>query len=90
MGVPVLTLAGLRPVSRQGLAILRAADLGDWVHDSPAEMWRAALEWSSDLHALKNLREGMRSRLEEGALGDAPAYANALVKALQQMPARTV
>ena len=63
MGVPLLTLAGDRMVSRQGLSLLSGSGLDDWIAATPADYVRKARELTLDLPALARLRSGMRGRL---------------------------
>jgi predicted O-linked N-acetylglucosamine transferase (SPINDLY family) len=83
MGVPVLSLAGLRPVSRQGLAILQPAGLESWVCATPGEFAQKAQRFSADLDALEATRQSLRERVLRSALNNVDAYADALLGALQ-------
>ena len=86
MGVPVLTMAGERPVSRQGSAINRALDLNDWIVRTPAEFVTKATDFLNEPSALKHLRENLRERVRASSLFDSPAFAKALLEAIRLMP----
>ena len=82
MGVPVLSLSGLRPVSRQGLAILKACRLKSWICETPQAFWRRAETACQDLQALQLQRKRLREQLLASLLNDAPRFAEALIRAL--------
>ena len=78
MGVPVLTLPGRRPVSRQTLALLQALDLPDWVASTPRQFAALARRWADDLPGRQVLRQTLRQRLQASVLGDGAGLARAL------------
>ncbi len=63
MGVPVVTLAGTRTVSRVGATVLSGAGLDDLVTHNTQEFVQRAVELASDLESLDNLRQTMRDRI---------------------------
>lgn len=75
MGVPVLTLAGASALSRQGQSILQNLGMGDWVATDAQGYLDRALRHASDLPALAALRAGLRGRLLQSPLCDAPRFA---------------
>lgn len=89
MGVPTLTLqpaeedAGL--IARQGVALLRAAGLEDWVAESNADYVAKAVAACSAPQALAELRSGLRARVAASPLCDAPRFARAFEEALWGM-----
>ncbi len=85
MGVPVLTLAGDRLLSRQGEGMLRALGLDDWVASDEADYLEKAVGHAGLLDSLKALRAGLRPRLEASALMDAPRFARDLEAVLRGM-----
>jgi len=78
MGVPVVTLPWRRPMSRQGLAILRAAGLDDLVAETPERYVQVALSLAKDEARREALRGGLRGRLRGSTLMDAASLARAL------------
>src|SRR4029077_18785868 len=63
MGVPVVTLAGDRFISRLGVSLLGAAGLAHWVARSQSEYIELAQAWSMNLTGLARLRQEMRRRI---------------------------
>jgi len=63
MGVPVLSLRGVRPAGRNSAAILARVDLADWAEESPEEYLAMAIRQASELDNLSELREGLRNRM---------------------------
>lgn len=78
MGVPVLTLPGRRPVSRQTLALLQALGLPDWVASTPRQFAALARRWADDLPGCQGLRQTLRQRVQASELGDGAGLARAL------------
>ena len=75
MGVPVVTLVGKTSVGRIGLSLLSNLALDNLVAYSPERYIEIAVELSSDLGNLAALRRGLRSRLEQSPLMNAPRFA---------------
>ncbi|MHA7815784.1 MAG: O-linked N-acetylglucosamine transferase, SPINDLY family protein [Pseudohaliea sp.] len=84
MGVPVVSLYGLRPVSRQGLALLEACGLDELTAATPDAWVSAATDLAGNRTALQALRAGLRERLLQSALNDREAAADALLAALRK------
>ncbi|MEW6427384.1 MAG: tetratricopeptide repeat protein [Thermodesulfobacteriota bacterium] len=78
MGVPVVSLAGDRPVARMGLSILTAAGLGELAVTSPGQYVEAAGRLAGDLDRLATLRAGLRQRLLASPLLDGVSFAHRL------------
>ena len=78
MGVPVLTLPGRRPVSRQTLALLQVLDMPDWVASTPRQFADLARRWADDVPGRQGLRQTLRQRLQASELGDGAGLARAL------------
>jgi len=75
MGVPVVSLCGQVPVSRNGLSLLSAIDFREWVaHDLPGYL-ATARALAGDLPRLAAIREGLRDLVRASPLGDNAAYA---------------
>ncbi|MGC8793966.1 MAG: tetratricopeptide repeat protein [Bryobacteraceae bacterium] len=85
MGVPVITLAGQAHVSRTGLSILRAAELGDLAAGSVDEYVERAVALASDRARLEELRGGMRQRLEASRLMRSEEFVRDLEAAYREM-----
>src|SRR5262249_27500501 len=56
MGVPVLSLCGNRPASRNSAALLSRVGLHRWAVETPEQYVASAVDWASDLQRLANLR----------------------------------
>lgn len=85
MGVPVLTLHGDRFVAHLAETNLQSAGLVDWIAKDQDEFVAKAKAFAADLPALDELRQGMRARVLNSPLFDAPAFARELEKAFQGM-----
>ena len=85
MGVPTLTLAGNRLLSRQGASLLSAAGLPEWVAASKTDYADKALAVARDLPKLAALRAGLREQVLASALFDAPRFACHFEQALWGM-----
>jgi len=76
MGVPVLTMPGTRPVSRQTLGFLGAVDLeGDFAVVSSEAYVARAVELAANPSELESFRKILRPRLQASSLCDAAAFA---------------
>ena len=85
MGVPVLTLAGERFLSRQGVGILMNAGLPEWIATDCVDYVARAVRHATDLQALSDLRKGLRQQVLQSPLFDAPRFAKNLEAALRSM-----
>lgn len=85
MGVPVVTLAGDRHVSRVGLTILTNAGLPGLVAHSPEEFVEIASGLATDPVQLQELRQSMRDRLKSSVLLDAEGMGWRFGAALREM-----
>lgn len=63
MGVPFVTLAGDRTMSRVGAGILGATGLDDWIAETPEQYIDIVLRKLDDLPALNTLRLSLRDRV---------------------------
>jgi predicted O-linked N-acetylglucosamine transferase (SPINDLY family) len=70
MGVPVVTLAGERSVSRSAASMLTSVGLADWIAYTPDDYVRLALKFASDRTLLAGLRASLRKRMRESPLMD--------------------
>ncbi|MDR7269217.1 putative O-linked N-acetylglucosamine transferase (SPINDLY family) [Pelomonas saccharophila] len=84
MGVPVLTLPGAAPISRQGLSWLQTLGLaGDWVAVDEDDYLRLAVRRAGDRTGLATLRGGLRQRMTASPLCDADRFAEAWLALVQ-------
>lgn len=81
MGVPVITLPGRTTVSRGGGSLLANLGLSDLVAHSPEHYVQIAQALAADWPRLQELRLGLRQRLRQSPLTDAPAYTRHLEQA---------
>lgn len=75
MGVPVITLAGDRHVSRVGVSLLNNAGLPELVAADAGAYVQLAVDLAADPERLQTLRSSMRDRLRSSALLDAKGMA---------------
>jgi predicted O-linked N-acetylglucosamine transferase (SPINDLY family) len=75
MGVPVLTLAGDRLVSRQGVGLMMNAGLADWVALDADDYVARAVAHAADLPRLAALRSGLRQQVQASPIFDAQRFA---------------
>lgn len=75
MGVPVLTLAGSRPVSRQTMGFLTLLGLFDFVAHDHNGFVAAALALAGDRGRLSDLRRDLRGRMAASPLCDGGRFA---------------
>ena len=85
MGVPVLTLAGSTPPSRQGAAIMRHVGLPEFVAGTPDEFEHKGVAWAGNLDRLAQVRAGLRTRFLTSPMGRPDLTAAALERALRTM-----
>jgi predicted O-linked N-acetylglucosamine transferase (SPINDLY family) len=85
MGVPVITLPGLRPVSRQTLGFLSALEMTELVAGDAGEYVAMAVELAGDPRRLTRLRSELRPRMAASPLCDAPRFTAALERTLRNM-----
>jgi predicted O-linked N-acetylglucosamine transferase (SPINDLY family) len=85
MAVPVLTLAGERFISRQGVGLLMNAGLSDWVASDPDDYVARALAHASDLPRLSALRGNLRAQVLASPVYDAARFAKHFETALRGM-----
>ena len=85
MGVPVVTMSGEAFAHRHAASHLTNVGLSDWVVKTPAQYLDLAARKSSDPHGLASLRAGLRQRVGQSPLCDAPRFAHNLEAALRRM-----
>jgi len=85
MGVPVLTLPGPAPISRQGLSFMQTLGLAEgWVARDDADFVRLARERMADRAGLAALRAGLRERMAASPLCGAEGFADDLLALLRK------
>lgn len=85
MGVPVLTLAGDRLVSRQGVALMANAGLSGWIAKDVEDYVAKAATFAKDVGGLARLREGLRQQVLDSPVFDAPRFGRHFTEALRGM-----
>lgn len=85
MGVPVLTLAGERFLSRQGVGLLMNTGLPEWVASDPDDYLARAVMHAGDLQGLAALRAALRDRFLASPVCDAKRFARHFEQALEGM-----
>jgi predicted O-linked N-acetylglucosamine transferase (SPINDLY family) len=85
MGVPVVTLAGATVASRGSLSILSNVGLTELAARSKAEYVALAVALAQDKARLRQLRAGLRERLERSVLMDANRFARQIESAYRDL-----
>jgi predicted O-linked N-acetylglucosamine transferase (SPINDLY family) len=80
MGVPVITLAGEKHVSRVGVSQMSNLGYPEWIADDCDQYVAIAMELASDLEKLMSIRTGLRNKMSDSPLMDSQT----LVKELEQ------
>lgn len=75
MGAPAITLAGQTAVGRAGVSILSNAGLPELIAQTQDEYVRMAVKLGTDLPRLAEIRAGLRQRMQNSPLTDAPRFA---------------
>ena len=83
MGVPTLTLPGETFASRHSASHMTNAGLEDWLATDLTNYTDLAVEKSADLGQLATLRSGLRDRVKNSPLCDAPRFGRNLGLALR-------
>jgi protein O-GlcNAc transferase len=85
MGVPVVTLPGDRPASRQSEGFLALVDAGDGIASSPADYVKRAAALAADPARLGELRRALRPRMAASPLCNGALFTPTLEAAFRQM-----
>jgi protein O-GlcNAc transferase len=85
MGVPVVTLAGDRHLSRVGVSLLNSVGLPEFVAPNVAGYVEAAINAARDPVRLATLRADLRGRMEGSPLMNAPRLARNIESAFRAM-----
>jgi len=84
-GVPCISLAGERQVSRMGVSLLTAIGHSELVAQSQDEYFNTAVALAKDLPRLSEIRQNLRSATANSPLCDAAGYTRDLEKAFREM-----
>ncbi|MFM7136608.1 MAG: tetratricopeptide repeat protein [Planctomycetota bacterium] len=85
MGVPIITLVGDRYASRMGLSVLTALGLDDLAAPTEEQFIARATALANDLPRLSALRAGLRQRMRQSPVMDAPALARNIEAAYRRI-----
>ena len=85
MGVPVVTLAGQRYVSRASATVLTAVGMADLITDSREAYIRKAVSLARNPSMRAELRASMRERMAQSPLRDGEGLARAMESAYREM-----
>jgi protein O-GlcNAc transferase len=85
MGVPVVTLPGTRPLSRQTHAVLQVIEHGDWSARSADEYVGIAVRLAANPGELAAIRHMLRPQMQASPLCDAATFARGLERAYREM-----
>lgn len=89
MGVPVVTLAGDKHVSRAGASLLHSAGLDDLIATTPQQYVHAAVTLAQSPDRRQLLQQSLRGTMNRSPLMDAAPFVAALEDAYQLMAATT-
>lgn len=85
MGVPLVTLAGERFISRMGASLLNAIGHEQWIAADAEDYLGIAAGLAADVEALNTMRLDLRTRMQASPLMDAPQFARHFADALRSM-----
>lgn len=85
MGVPLVSLEGGHMMARMGGDLLRHAGLGELAVGSEAAYAETAIALANDLPRLRSMRDGLRDRVRQSPLMDAPLFARNFEAAMRGM-----
>ncbi|MDO6594768.1 tetratricopeptide repeat protein [Neptuniibacter sp. 1_MG-2023] len=85
MGVPYISLLGSDRISRRGAAVLYKAGLDQFVAENEGEYIEIANKVCADIHALSEVRKGLREQVSESRLYNGSLMAQDLESAFSDM-----
>ena len=88
MGVPALTLAGDRFISRQGVGLMMNAGLPDWVAADVDDYVARAVAHAADIQKLATLRSNLRQQVLASPVFDTRRFARHFETTLREMWAK--
>lgn len=83
MGVPLITLEGDRPVSRQTASFLEVLNHGELVADTVIQYRDIAIKMAGDMERLSHLRAGLREEMRASPLCNAAAFSRNISAAFE-------
>jgi predicted O-linked N-acetylglucosamine transferase (SPINDLY family) len=84
MGVPIITLSGQAPQSRQTAGFLRQLGREEWIATTPDAYVAAATQLARDIGALDIWRGSLRLLMAQSPLCDAEAFARRFEQAMRE------
>ncbi|HEY8034957.1 MAG TPA: tetratricopeptide repeat protein [Methylobacter sp.] len=85
MGIPILTLAGRKAVSRVGLALMAQLGLETFAAESEEVFVENARRWANDLDGLAQVRNTLREKMQNAPFSKPALVVNELEAAYRQM-----
>ncbi len=85
MGVPVITLPGELPVSRQTESFLQALDLSAFAARSEEDYIKIASGWAAKVDLLADLRANLRERMSRSSICDGRQFSSDFGEVLKKM-----
>lgn len=85
MGVPIVTLAGSTPASRQTGSFLRLLGLNDLITENQEQFVTTAVALAKDRERLYEIRSGLRLKMKESPLMNGSLFAQNMQKMFEQM-----
>lgn len=85
MGVPTLTLTGRSIAGRAGASQMGQVGLEEFITQNKTEFVKRGLDWSDNFTKLGSIRNGLRERFRQSALGRPDIIASAFERALRIM-----
>lgn len=85
MGLPVITMAGNRSVSRSGVSLLTALNKTEWIADNSNQFIEIGKNLASDISKLKNIRESLREEFLKSSITNSTDFARRFEEALDLM-----
>jgi predicted O-linked N-acetylglucosamine transferase (SPINDLY family) len=85
MGVPIVTLAGTTPASRQTGSFLRLLGLDELIAETQDEYIAAAVKLASDRTRLYDIRSSLRLKMKRSPLMDGQLFAKNMQTLFEQM-----
>lgn len=85
MSVPVVSLSGQRFMSRIGATVLTNIGHPEWVTDSPDEYVRIATDLASDIERLDQIRQNLRTEVENSPMMDEVGFTRKVERAYREM-----
>lgn len=85
MGVPVITVSGKTPISRQSASFLKQIGLHEFIAESYEDYVQVAVKMTADISALSEIRGSLRERMASSPLCDGKRYAEDIETAFLSM-----